>query len=87
MQTAESLARRRAGSLVGVRGRRRQPEAAALYERLGYARTGIVARSEYDFVDENGVEQHAVEWNEYLIMDLEVTTCWVRSRPARSAAQ
>lgn len=46
------------------------PPAAALYERLGYTRTGIVARSEYQYLDEHGVEQHAVEWDEYMIMDL-----------------
>jgi len=46
------------------------PEAAALYERLGYTRTGIVVRSEYQFVDENGIEQNAVEWDEYMIMDI-----------------
>ena len=45
-------------------------QAGALYKRLGYRRTGIVARSEYRFVDENGTEQHAVEWNEYMILAL-----------------
>jgi len=71
MQAAENMARLREVPWLGLGVGVENPEAAALYERLGYTRTGIVTQSEYEFVDENGVEQHAVEWNEYMIMDLQ----------------
>lgn len=67
------MARRRAVPWLGLGVGVENPEAAALYERLGYTRTGIVTQSEYEFVGENDVEQHAVEWNEYMIRNLEVT--------------
>ncbi len=70
MRKAEGLARLRGVPRLGLGVGVENPPAAALYERLGYTRTGIVARSEYQFVDEIGAEQHAVEWDEYMIMDL-----------------
>ena len=70
MQTAEQQVRLREVPWLGLGVGVENPPAAALYERLGYTRTGIVARSEYQFVDEIGAEQHAVEWDEYMIMDL-----------------
>jgi ribosomal protein S18 acetylase RimI-like enzyme len=70
MQAAENMARRREVPWLALGVGVENPAAAALYERLGYACTGIVVRSEYHYFDENGVEQHAVEWDEYMIIDL-----------------
>jgi hypothetical protein len=74
MRTSERLARLRGARWLGLGVGVDNPKAAALYERLGYVRTGIVARSEYGFVDDNRVEQHAVEWDEYMVMDVEVAS-------------
>ena len=70
MQAAERQVRLRKAPWIGLGVGVENPQAAALYEHLGYIRTGLVARSEYDFLDENGVQRHAIEWNEYMIMDL-----------------
>lgn len=43
------------------------PRAAALYERLGYVRTGVFATTTYDYVDERGVTRTATERDEDLI--------------------
>lgn len=72
IQAAENVAEVRKVPWLGLGVGVENPEAAALYERLGYTRTGIVTRSEYDYVDENAVAQHAVEWDEYLVKSLPV---------------
>ena len=43
------------------------PRAAALYERLGYVRTGVVAETTYEYVDERGVRRTATELDEDLL--------------------
>jgi ribosomal protein S18 acetylase RimI-like enzyme len=44
--------------------------AADLYLALGYQRTGLIERSDYEYVDDGGVMRRAVEWNEWLVKDL-----------------
>jgi ribosomal protein S18 acetylase RimI-like enzyme len=73
MEAAERLARLRAVPWLGLGVGVDNPEATALYESLGYMRTGIGTQSEYEYVDESGVAQHASEWDEYMIKNLEVT--------------
>lgn len=43
------------------------PRAAALYERLGYVRTGVVTTTTYDYVDDAGATRTATETDEELI--------------------
>ena len=43
------------------------PRAAALYERLGYVRTGVVTTTTYGYVDDEGVARTATERDEDLI--------------------
>lgn len=43
------------------------PRAAALYERLGYVRTGLVTTTTYDYVDDAGATRTATETDEELI--------------------
>lgn len=40
------------------------PRAAALYERLGYERTGVVTTTTYEYVDDDGVNRIATEKDE-----------------------
>lgn len=47
------------------------PEARALYERLGYRPTGIVDVSEYDWIDADGATHHACERDEMLLKESE----------------
>ncbi len=84
-EAAERLARRRGAHWLGLAAGVDNLEARALYECLGYRRTGIVERSEYCFMDESGTEHQAVEWNEYLIRDLDADPVPDRSRAARDA--
>lgn len=42
------------------------PRAAALYERLGYARTGTLSTTTYEFIDESGSPRTATETDEEL---------------------
>lgn len=46
------------------------PRARALYERLGYAGTGIRSTTTYEFVDDAGVRRTATETDETLRRDL-----------------
>lgn|GEM_PF-4268222 len=43
------------------------PRAAALYERMGYVRTGVMSTTTYDFVDDDGETRTATERDEELI--------------------
>jgi ribosomal protein S18 acetylase RimI-like enzyme len=70
MQAAEGAARRRGVRWLGLGVDVDNSAAAALYARLGYTSTGVFAHSGYDYVDDDGIEQHAVECNEYLVMEL-----------------
>ncbi len=85
VEAAERLARLRRERWLGLGVGVDNPEARALYERLGYEHTGIVERSEYCFMDESGTEHQAVEWNEYMIKDLGAAPTLGRSRSARDA--
>lgn len=51
--------------VVGVG--RDNPRAAALYERLGYRRTGMLSSTTYSYVDDEGVAQTVTERDEELI--------------------
>ncbi len=42
------------------------PRAAALYERLGFVRTGVVSTTTYEYVDDEGVARTATETDEEL---------------------
>lgn len=70
MQAAESESRRRGVRWLGLGVDVDNSAAAALYARLGYTSTGVFAHSEYDYVDDNGVQQHAIERNEIMIREL-----------------
>lgn len=73
VRAAEKLVVER--GIVGPDGRWRlvmgvgvdNPRAAALYERLGYARTGVTSTTTYDYVDDEGVTCTATETDEELI--------------------
>jgi hypothetical protein len=41
-----------------------------LAARLGFAGTGVVDTSEYDWIDDDGVAHHAVEHEEALLLSL-----------------
>lgn len=43
------------------------PRAAALYERLGFVRTGVVSTTTYEYVDDKGATRTATETDEELI--------------------
>lgn len=43
------------------------PRAAALYDRLGFVRTGVVSTTTYDYVDDDGVNRTATETDEELV--------------------
>jgi ribosomal protein S18 acetylase RimI-like enzyme len=43
------------------------PRAAALYERLGFVRTGVVSTTTYEYVDDEGATRTATETDEELI--------------------
>jgi len=43
------------------------PRAAALYERLGYRRTGVLSSTTYSYVDAEGVAQTITERDEELV--------------------
>jgi ribosomal protein S18 acetylase RimI-like enzyme len=63
---AERIVDKRAGSerrlVVGVG--LDNPRAAALYERLGYERTGVISTTTYEYVDDHGVTRTATETDE-----------------------
>ncbi len=64
---AERIVDKRAGSeprrlVVGVG--LDNPRAAALYERLGYERTGVISTTAYEYVDDHGVTRTATETDE-----------------------
>lgn len=46
------------------------PGAGRLYERLGYARTGVVSTTTYSYRDAHGVERAATEDDELLVKTL-----------------
>lgn len=46
------------------------PAAARLYERLGYRPSGIIDRSEYDWLDDDGLVHHEVEIDQLLVRRL-----------------
>lgn len=43
------------------------PRAAALYERLGYVRSGLISTTTYDYVDDEGVTRTVTETDDELI--------------------
>ncbi|UTT61659.1 GNAT family N-acetyltransferase [Microcella humidisoli] len=43
------------------------PRAAALYERLGFVRTGVVSTTTYEYVDDEGATRTATETDEELV--------------------
>ncbi len=43
------------------------PRAAALYERLGYVRSGLISTTTYDYVDDEGRHRTATETDEELL--------------------
>ena len=66
MDERHGLARDRPRQLVvgvGVDNAR----AAALYDRLGFVRTGVVSRTTYEYVDDEGATRMATETDEQLI--------------------
>jgi GNAT superfamily N-acetyltransferase len=60
----QSLARGRATVGVGVGDE--NAGARRLYERLGYAPSGVRYRAEYDYVDDNATVVHVVEEGDFL---------------------
>lgn len=70
MQAAESESRRRGVRWLGLGVDVDNSAAAALYARLGYTSTGVAAHSEYDYVDEEGGQQHASERNGIWVREL-----------------
>lgn len=64
----QSLVRQR--GTIGVAVSDENDAARRLYERLGYAPSGIRFRTEYDYVDESGSPLHAVEEGDFLIKSL-----------------
>lgn len=67
---AEDLCAARGRRLVAVGVATDNADAARLYERLGYQRTGVVDVSEYDWVDGAGTVHHEVEQDELLVREL-----------------
>ena len=64
------MARRRGVRWLGLGVDVDNPEAGALYERLGYTRTGIVSRTASTTTStRTALQQHAVEWDEYMIKE------------------
>lgn len=73
VRAAESLVEQRARTAdvgervlvigVGVEN----PQAAALYGRLGFERTGVISSTTYSFIDESGATQAVTERDEELV--------------------
>lgn len=70
MQTAEVEARHRRVRWLGLGVAVDNSTAAALYVRLGYASMGVLAHSEYSYVDDDGIQRHAAESNVLMIKEL-----------------
>lgn len=67
---AEELTRARGLGRIAVGVAEGNADAARLYGRLGYERTGVIDRSEYTWIDCDGVAHDAVELDELLVRDL-----------------
>ena len=67
---AENLAVRQGRTQVAIAVNDENPEAARLYARLGYAPTGVLDVSEYDWTDDDGVVHHAIERDQLLVKEL-----------------
>lgn len=70
VRAAESHARVAGAVALSVGVADDNPRARALYERLGYAGTGIRSTTTYEFVDDAGVRRTATETDETLRRDL-----------------
>lgn len=68
---AEQRASERGHRCIAVGVADDNPEARALYERLGYRPTGIVDVSEYDWVDADGATHHARELDQMFLKVVE----------------
>jgi ribosomal protein S18 acetylase RimI-like enzyme len=71
ISAAEVMARDRGYAFLGIGVSDDNPRALSLYRRRGFCRTGVVAISEYDWVDSAGRRLHEVERNEILMKSLE----------------
>jgi GNAT superfamily N-acetyltransferase len=70
IQAAEQRVRARGFSRIGVGVADDNPKAAKLYERLGYADSGLRSESRYMYPDDSGVPREIVEYNALLVKDL-----------------
>lgn len=69
MHAAEDLARERGHRRVAVGVGTDNPDAARLYERLGYRRTGVLDTTTYSYVGEDGAERTATEEDELMVKE------------------
>lgn len=67
MAAAEQTIRERGGTVAAVGVDESNTDARRLYERLGYRRTGVWDTCAYDWVDDQGQTDRAVETSEMLI--------------------
>lgn len=67
---AENFAVRQGRTQVAIAVSDENSEAARLYARLGYAPTGVLDVSEYDWTDDDGVVHHAIERDQLLVKEL-----------------
>ena len=70
LHAAEVLVRSRGHSTIAVGVADDNTSAARLYWRLGFERTGIIDRSEYEWFDDDGNSHHAIEYDELLVREL-----------------
>lgn len=70
---AERQAAHRGYARMGVGVADENREARRLYERLGYAPSGVRFRAEYDFVDASGSTGHAIEEGDFLVKTMKAS--------------
>ena len=72
VQAAEQAVGRRGGTALALGVGVDNPDAARLYDRLGYRRTGVLDTLEYSWIDDDDGQHHERETSELLLHGLDV---------------
>ena len=72
VRAAEEAVDRRGGTVLALGVGVDNPDAARLYDRLGYHRTGVLDTFEYTWIDPDGGQHHERETSELLLRSLVV---------------
>lgn len=74
VEAAEQAVGRRGGTALSLAVGVNNPDAARLYDRLGYRRTGVLDTVEYTWIDAGGGHHDERETSEVLLRRLDVTS-------------